>query len=289
MTRRILALLLALFLAPSVFADDFVRFADGATSADGALQTAWAVYTHPDSDVDIVLYGVVHIADAAYYERVQAHLDSHDIVLFEGVSPTEGIEPDETMKMIGKMQTVMGELLGLQFQKDGIDYTRTNLVHADMTQGELLEAVDGDMSKLFPMAGLLENGALKQILPMLENGLGFLKPMMDSQPEMRDGLKRQMAGQLSGTDMGAMGGAMQEVLIEARNEVAMEVLHETLKTTSSGTVSLFYGAAHMPDFEKRLAAMGYSLSEKHWMSAWSIGAGVADSEEELSPKAEWFK
>jgi len=31
----------------------------------------------------------------------------------------------------------MGKLLGLTFQKDGIDYTRPNLVHADISADEL--------------------------------------------------------------------------------------------------------------------------------------------------------
>lgn len=293
MRRPLMALLLALLLFPHAVADgSFVRMKDGKTSADAALQTAYAVYTSPTSNVEIVLYGVVHIAEEEYFDQVQQHLDGYDVVLFEGVSPTEGIEPDDTMKAIGKLQGVMGELLGLQFQKDGIDYTRTNLVHADMTQQQLLDAVDGDMSALFPMAGLLENDGLKQILPMLEGGLGFLKPLMDSQPEMRDNLKRQMASQLSGTDMSAMGGAMQEVLIEARNEVAMQVLHKQLETTTSGSIAIFYGAAHMPDFEKRLAAMGFTQKEMRWESAWNIGAGVQEEDQPAVPqggRTEWFK
>ncbi len=292
MRRPLSALLLALLLFPYAVADgSFVRMKDGKTSADAALQTAYAVYTSPTSGVEIVLYGVVHIAEEEYFDQVQRHLDSYDVVLFEGVSPTEGIEPDDTMKAIGKLQGVMGELLGLQFQKDGINYTRSNLVHADMTQQQLLDAVDGDMSALFPMAGLLENDGLKQILPMLEGGMGFLKPLMDSQPEMRDNLKRQMAGQLAGTDMAAMGGAMQEVLIEARNEVAIQVLEKQLETTRSGSIAIFYGAAHMPDFEKRLAAMGYTQKEMRWESAWTMGAGVQEEDQPAVPQAgnsEWF-
>ena len=41
-----------------------------------------------------------------------------------------------------------------------------------------------------------------------------------------------------------------------------------------GTIAIFYGAAHNPDLEERLNAIGYTRTSKRWMTAWKIGNGV---------------
>src|SRR2546421_1912080 len=123
----LLPLLTALaFHATPGFAGDepltkFTRFQEGEEDAGSTLETAYAVYGSKDTDVEVVLYGVVHIADKGYYKSVQKDLSSYEVVLFEGVG-TPGkkpVEPDEQMKTIGEMQGAMSKLLGLQFQKDG--------------------------------------------------------------------------------------------------------------------------------------------------------------------------
>lgn len=43
---------------------------------------------------DIVLVGVSHIGEAAYYDQLQTHLDTHSLVLFEGVKPAGGSGAD---------------------------------------------------------------------------------------------------------------------------------------------------------------------------------------------------
>jgi hypothetical protein len=81
-----LALLLGLAPVASAAPESYVRF-EKAGPNDAAMQTAVAHFSHPEKNVEIVLYGVVHIADMDYYARVQKDLDSYDVVLFEGVAP----------------------------------------------------------------------------------------------------------------------------------------------------------------------------------------------------------
>ena len=160
------AFALLLGLAPLSQANDsYVRFQSGDSQRDAAMQTAVAHFTNPDSKVEIILYGVVHIADAGYYARVQRDLDSYDVVLFEGVAPgkTQLTEED---KGLGELQKMMGEMLGLTFQKDGIDYTRSNLVHADMNMDQLKEAMGGQ--SLNPMGGIMGGDQMKALAPMLK-------------------------------------------------------------------------------------------------------------------------
>jgi hypothetical protein len=258
-------------------AESYVRFAPGARQDDGALQCAVATFRHPTRDQTVVLYGVVHIAEADYYARVQQDLDSYTTVLYEGVAPGSQ-EPTEADKSLGDLQKVMGEMLGLTFQKDGIDYTRSNLVHADMNMDELKERLGG--GTINPMGQMLSEEQLKSMAPIFKLFAGFGKMMMKSNPELRDRTKAQFAQQMAGADMGKLGGQMGErmarVILIDRNEVAMKVLGQQLEQQDDGSIAIFYGAAHMPDLEQRLEAQGFTLTEKRWMSAWRMGRGVDD-------------
>src|SRR5262245_28238713 len=114
LARFIPALLLA--LAPLLaFAGDedtsFIRFSEKG-AGKGSLDIATATYRSEKTKTEVVLYGVVHIADADYYKKVQKELNSYDVVLFEGVKPSENKVPDESMKGLGEMQGMMGDLLG---------------------------------------------------------------------------------------------------------------------------------------------------------------------------------
>ncbi len=270
---------IALGTGPRALAQEgeaYVRFADGETAEDGALQTAVATFRHPTRNQTIVLYGVVHVAEADYYAKVQQDLDSYTTVLYEGVAPGKE-EPTEADKSLGEMQKVMGELLGLTFQKDGIDYTRANLVHADMNMDELKERMGG--GTINPMGQFMDEKQMASMAPMMKMIAGVGKMLMQANPRMRDQLKRQMAGQLANADMGALGGMgekMHQVILLDRNAVCMKVLEQQLETQQDGSIAIFYGAAHMPDLEQRLAALGFTQAEKRWMSAWRMGSGVDD-------------
>jgi hypothetical protein len=274
-------LALTLGLGSSAFGqqapETYVRYADGGRQQDGALQCAVATFRHPTRDQTVVLYGVVHIADAEYYARVQQDLDSYTTVLYEGVAPGKE-QPTEADKSLGDMQKVMGEMLGMTFQKDGIDYTRKNLVHADMTMDELKEKLGG--GTINPMGQLLSEEQMKSMAPIMKMIAGLGKMFMQNNPEMQARMRAQFAQQLATADMEKMGGQMGEkmarVILIDRNEVCMKVLNQQLETQQDGSIAIFYGAAHMPDLQQRLEAQGFTLTEKRWMSAWKVGKGVDD-------------
>ncbi len=35
-------------------------------------------------------------------------------------------------------------------------------------------------------------------------------------------------------------------------------------------IAIFYGAAHMPDMEERLLAMGFTKTGERWLRAWDL-------------------
>ncbi len=253
---------------------DYVRLERGSAPEHAALQTAVAHFRAPGSGVEIVLYGVVHVAEADYYARVQRDLDSYTTVLFEGVAPGKEA-PTEADNSLGDLQMAMGDLLGLTFQKDGIDYTRKNLVHADMNMDQLKEHLGG--GTISPMGQVMSEDQLKKMAPMIKMIAGMGKVFMQGNPRMRDQLKLQMATQLSQADLSkGLGEKMTQVILIERNKVVMEVLERQLAAQKDGSIAIFYGAAHMPDLEERLAALGFQRTSMRWMSAWKVGEGVED-------------
>jgi hypothetical protein len=302
---RVLPVVLALVAAPvASWADDsvetkFSRFTESDNEDVGSrLETAYATYTSPDTNVKVVLYGAIHIADKAYYEKVNDDLSKYEVVLFEGVSASKDAKPDEQMEAVGELQTTMGKALGLTFQKDGIDYkggVTRNFVHADMTQDELLEATGGDLSKALPGMNMFSD---PNMMKMLKPMMGMLKSMGKLPAALRNPLKLQLAQQLANSDIESMpgGGDAAKILIGARNKVALKVLDEQLQKRTTGSIAIFYGAAHMKSFHESLTKKGWTQKKVDWNTAWQIGgkrkprdsAPTGDPEKAPATKKRWL-
>ena len=83
--------------------------------------------------------------------------------------------------------------------------------------------------------------------------------------------KRMMAQQFedAGGDV-SLGGTINRLLVEDRNKACIKVLQQQL-TAGKKKIAIFYGAAHMPDFDKRLKEdFGMKRTESEWFSAWNL-------------------
>lgn len=294
----IIILALSLGIAGPGSADEieFIRFKKGSEVNSGALQIAQASYKNPKTKVEIILYGVVHIADKDYYKAIQKDLDSYTAVLWEGIKPgKKKVKPGGMTINVGEIQKLMCDILGLTFQKDGINYKRDNFVWADMTMDQLQKALGNEPSQTPSPApeqspGMINPKMLKQLKPILEMGRPFIKLIFESFPEFQKTIKVQFAQQLASTGKGGpMPGMnkkfMQVILIE-RNKLVMEFLKKQFLVTKKGTIAIFYGAAHMPDFHSRLGKIGYKQVKKEWKSAWKIGSGTKSEKEYISKPQE---
>ena len=88
-------------------------------------------------DVTVDLVGAVHVGEREYYDQLNQLFESYDAVLYELVAP-EGtrVVPGQkraSSNPVSFLQKVMKNVLKLEFQLDRIDYTKPNMVHADMS------------------------------------------------------------------------------------------------------------------------------------------------------------
>ncbi len=175
----------------SVSVGGFMRY-DGYDDVAGDLEVASREYAKPGSPVRVRLVGVIHVGDLDYYRTLQRELlDTADLVLFEGVK-YEGIEAPD----LSGAYEALGRIVGLGFQKEGIDYRAKNFVHCDIT------VKPGDA-----LARTFDPAAMEQALSLV-SGLASIKETLapgDAGREVEDALKHHMVAVMS-LQLDALGG-----------------------------------------------------------------------------------
>ena len=68
----------------------------------------------------------------------------------------------------------------------------------------------------------------------------------------------------------AMGKSLNQMLVVDRNAEALKGLQRQL-VDGKRKIAIFYGAAHMPDFDKRLRNdFGLERTKQEWVAAWDL-------------------
>jgi hypothetical protein len=258
------------------FTKEFLRFTKTGQN-EGHVDTATKSYRRERDGVTVALVSVVHVGDGAYYDQLQKMFEGYDAVLYEMIrdretEPTSDVGTDHP---VSQLQLGMKTLLELEFQLERIDYGRTNFVHADLDPATFasLQAERGES-----IFGLLFKAALEEQRKQAGNPNAGLNPFAllfaltsDDRGHQLKFLLGQQMGQmedlLAGIDQTADGKGT--AILSGRNEHAMKVLAEQV-ALGRKRLAIFYGAGHMPDFEKRLLADGFEQVAEEWQTAWDV-------------------
>jgi hypothetical protein len=260
---------------------DYVRWVEAEEGE--SLQVAVVTFSHPGGQL-LDLVGAVHIGDKAYYDALNERFKRYDAVLYELVGgPMPKVKPSQeeraaassgsSLAWVGKMHETLKRTLELSSQMDEVDYSSDHFIHADMSLEAFQKAKQaknesflGLMVKAWLVQSELEaqgkssqTGDLAQLMAILLSG--------DSATE----LKRMIGSQFHMVEELVTGieGSEGSVIIGARNDVALKVLVEQLRTDKK-KFAIFYGAAHLPDMEKKLLAAGWKKQSSEWLKAWDI-------------------
>jgi hypothetical protein len=263
-------------------ADGFLRFVDHG-AAGGRLETSDVTYRNAQG-VTVRLVSAVHIGEKAYYDAMARSFEGDDAVLYELVKPKDAAVPvpgvpREGGNPIGDVQRFLKDALNLDFQLDAIDYSAKNFVHADM-DAETFKKMQEERGETFEMLLLKEvMKAMRGQTPEKADAVGAqadpeqtLREVIRlvTRPDMERQLKLMIARHMVDIEAGAAGfGGEGSVIVTERNKTAMSVLADTI-AQGKKKISLFYGAAHMPDFAKRLEAMGFKPVTTEWRMAWDL-------------------
>ena len=267
----------------AAMADGFLRFVDHGP-AGGRLETSDVTYRNAEG-VTVRLVSAVHIGEKSYYQALAKSFDADDAVLYELVKPKDAAAPAPGAQRqggnpIGDVQRFLKDTLNLDFQLDAIDYTARNFVHADM-DAETFKQMQEERGETFEMLLLKEvMKAMRGQTPEQAEALAgaqadpeqTLRELIRvvTRPDTERQLKLMIAKHMVDIEAGAAGfGGEGSVIVTERNKTAMTVLSDTI-AQGKKKISVFYGAAHMPDFAKRLEAMGFKPVATEWRMAWDL-------------------
>jgi hypothetical protein len=256
----------------------FLRLSRDRANAPLALETA-IIHCAPlnggaqAATVDLV--AAIHVADSNYYEKLNREFSGYDAVLYELVAPENANVPrkgDPTgNNPISLLQNGMKDVLELEFQLKGIDYTRKNMVHADMSPDQFSKSMQDRGESIMTILARMMGYALAQQSKGNEaSGVEWLAALFDK--DRASALKRLLAEQFVNSEdmMSMMDGPKGSTLISGRNKVALDVLRKEI-AAGKKKMAIFYGAGHMPDFLKRLKDdFGLAPVSTRWIVAWDL-------------------
>lgn len=264
-------------------APKFLRLVDNG-AAGGKLETADVTYKNTDGTT-VCLVSAIHIGEKAYFEGLNESFKKYDAVLYELVKPKDAAvpvpgAPPATGSGVAELQRMMKNTLNLDFQLDVVDYSAKNFVHADL-DAETFEKMQTERGETFPM--LMMKNFMKAMsdpdafAPAAragqENPEDQLKELVRvfTRPDSDRQLKMMLARQMVEMETAGGGLGIEEgsVILTERNNAALKVLDDTLKQGKKN-VAVFYGAAHMPELEKRLGEKGFKPVATEWRQAWDL-------------------
>lgn len=256
----------------------FVRTLKDKAGTPMTLQTAIVTYkarSGPYAGAQVDLIGAIHIADQAYFKKMNERFKSYDALLYEMVADPDAVKRVQAdvkdRSAVSALQSGMKDMLGLSFQLDVIDYQAKNFVHADMNPEQftqsLSERQEGVMQ--FIMRSMGSSLALQS--SRKSNDLDMLSALLSGNRELA--LKRVMAEQIEEMDgqLAAISGDDgKSTLITERNAKALEVLQRELESGKK-RIGIFYGAGHFPHMSEELVKQFQLHPVKtEWLDAWNM-------------------
>jgi hypothetical protein len=242
-----------------------------------------------DSDYDRVLYEMV--------------ADKRTAVAGQRWCPPPPGSKRRSRTIVGAVQRFASHVLRLTFQLEQLDYTKDTWEHADLdletfkalqtARGESLLSLAvrlwavslGSMWKASPVrvlqsllpiplvAHLVLHGALSasEEKPLSRSPVVQALLNLDVSSGMKLLLAQQMCGDDAGTGLVTAPDAQHSVILGDRNAAALATLDAAL-ASGARRVAIFYGAAHCPDLEHRLASGPLAMQRvgQEWLPAWRI-------------------
>lgn len=262
----------------------FIRVVRDAHDRPLALETAVGHYlsTSPGKPFSVDLIGCIHVADKKYYQALNERFKHYQAVLFELVMPEgqslENLGRRESNHPIARVQQSLPKILDLDYQLKDVDYTARNFVHADLSPDEMAKAIkargDSGGSVFIKVLFDILRESNRQTQARQKHGGDFaeielLAALFD--PNRPLALKRLMADQMELMESGTgLGPTLDTILVKDRNGAAMKVLAREIKR-GTRKIAIFYGAAHMPDFDRRLTEeLKLTRQSLTWDRAWDL-------------------
>ena len=262
----------------------FLRLVRGQGNRPLALEAAIVRCVPADNRkaaVTVDLVSAVHVGEKRYYAQLNREFAGYDVVLYELIA-REGTKipkgSDGSNNPLSMIQRGMKDLLELEFQLHEIDYTRPNMVRADMTPEQFAQSMKDRGESVLGMFLRMMGNAMAQQADSSDqpSEAQLLAALFDKNRALA--LKRVMAEQFEDMEgsLMALDGPEGSTLIGQRNKVALDGLRKQI-AAGKRKIAIFYGAGHMTDMQKRLRD-DFGLvpaGDPRWLVAWDLKGAAA--------------
>jgi len=255
----------------------FIRLVRDETKTPTALETAVTNFSPTDAKKNwpkVDLIAAIHVADKSYYSKLNILFETYDSVLFELVAPQGTRIPKGTVRIgtnpVSMLQHGMTKVLELEHQLSGIDYTKQNMIHADMSPSQLSKSMAQRKESFMGIALRMMGFAMTQQHNNSSKNVNLLMAFFD--PDQAIALKRTLAQQFESleTSMQVFDGPNGSTLITERNKVALDRLSEEI-SKGKHRIAIFYGGGHMTDMARRLNKnFNMVQTGQTWLKAWDL-------------------
>jgi len=264
----------------------FVRLSRDPKKQPKALETAIVSHVPRDCGQNgptVDLIAAVHVADKSYYEELNRQFAKYDVVLYELVAP-EGTRIPKgggsgSSHPVSLLQNAMTNVLALEFQLREIDYTKANMVHADMSPQQFSAAMRDRGDSFWTLLARVMGHAFSSQNESTLADARLLAAVFDKNRALA--LKRVLAEEFLDLDdsINAIEGPNGSAIIADRNKVALKVLRKQIDGGKQ-KIAVFYGAGHMPDLQQRLGdEFGLVPISTRWLAAWNLTSPPAPKPE----------
>lgn len=206
-----------------------------------------------------------------------------DILLTLGDADRERAEA-EAAAAAAAGDGIQGDLaaaLGLAFQLTAMDYDRPNFLPSDMDIDEVNRAMAERGGSLELLEGTLDGGSLPaRVVKIMLSIVRFADRLSGgaAATSMKVMLVEMLGDEsVIEASLGQVDPALEQVIVGERNRRVMDDLERELEQRVTADragerIAIFYGAAHMPDFERRLVdRFGYQpVGEPQWLPAITV-------------------
>lgn len=199
--------------------------------ARSALMVPWVELSAGKEARPVVVMGVVHVAEPAFFAEVRDATQRCALVLVEGVAPKSSAF-EAPLARYERALEELAEALGVVAQHRVLE-PRSWWRNADISEEEFARDVDIDA---VTMATRADTALLRAEVSIDAARARFVRGLVAAASD--DGF-----------------------LIKTRNAAALRAL----PVDGVGRVGLVYGAHHVPDLVARLEARGYSVTNTKWI------------------------
>jgi len=245
-----------------------------------SLRCRTRLFRQPKTGKEVEIVGMIHIADASFYQAARKHMEQADLSLTEGVTgfPGPGVIP--LLYELGNSNRVAGQL-ELHSQGTFIDKLPKT------------ESADVDINEVMP--GFWASSGMFLKLPWdivtfesinLGMSLGRGGSALCGETGSYTEWLRQSLSDLAKDDEKDAQDELSRNILDKRNDHLILATRKALDNPKIKRVCLPWGAAHGAGLETQLIGLGFEPASEEWLEAIKID-GYGESQERHDRRP-WF-